>query len=179
MFLHMFVYNQNPWNLETPVFCKAVGFPAPTVPEMYRVHLIIWTLVYHFRKIVRHIRWIQRPGIILTLLLIVVTFLNLSWQWKNPKCGLAVLISPSTHYHAHWKYTGSPWNTDTSTLRTHCVGPNGVRFRGAPLYISIVQETGNIDRALSKYSVHPFTFYIPINPPPLSHPFIHHSTECP
>ena len=32
----------------------------------------MWTLVDHVRKIVRHRRWIQRPGIVIALLLIDV-----------------------------------------------------------------------------------------------------------
>ena len=33
--------------------------------------------VYRFCKIVHHLRWIQRLGIIMALLLIVLTFLNI------------------------------------------------------------------------------------------------------
>ena len=76
MYLHMFVYNQNP-EYRNPVFCKADKFPSPTVPiKLYKIHSIIWLIVCRFRKIVYHIRWIQRLGVILTLLLIMLTFLN-------------------------------------------------------------------------------------------------------
>ena len=60
-----------------PVFRKADRFPSPTVPiKLYKIHLIIWPIVCCFRKIAYHIRWIQRLGIMLTLLLIMLTFLN-------------------------------------------------------------------------------------------------------
>ena len=52
-------------------------FSNPKVRELYRIHSIIWTLVYLFCKVVHHIQWIQRPVIVLTLLLIVLIFLNL------------------------------------------------------------------------------------------------------
>lgn len=77
-----------------------------------------------FCKIVCYTWWIQRLGIVLTVLLIMLTFLNFIRQWN---LNLIVLTSPSTHYHAHWKYTSSPWNTGTSILQTHSGGPNGVR----------------------------------------------------
>lgn len=51
---------------------------------------------------------------------------------KVGKCSLAVVTSLSTHCHTHWKYTESPWNSDTSILWTHSSGPNGVRFREVP-----------------------------------------------
>ena len=90
--------------------------PTTKIPEMWTPPLvfhfltsemncsIIRLLVYCFRKIVHHIRWIQRLGIILTLLLIVLTFLNPVWQLK---CGLVCLLARVTHYHAHRKYTRS------------------------------------------------------------------------
>ena len=56
---------------------------------------IMRTLVDHFRKTVHHRRWIQRLGIILALLLIVLAFLA---RVQQPD-----LISPSTHYHAYRK----------------------------------------------------------------------------
>ena len=43
------------------------------------------TLVDRYRKIVRHCRWIQRPGIILALLLIVLAFLGIVQQRRGPK----------------------------------------------------------------------------------------------
>ena len=71
----------------------------------YRGHfVVIWTLVYHFRKIVCHIQWIERPGIMLALSFIVLTFLN----GKVRKYGLIVLTSLSTHYHTHQEYARTP-----------------------------------------------------------------------
>ena len=49
------------WTIKThdnPV--KWRGSPVPTVHELHKIHLIIWTLVYVSCKIVRHIWWIQR-----------------------------------------------------------------------------------------------------------------------
>ena len=43
------------------------------------------TLVDGFRKVVRHHRWIQRPGIILALLLILLAFLAKVQQRRGPK----------------------------------------------------------------------------------------------
>ena len=34
---------------------KRTGFPVPTVPELYKIHLIVRTPVYRFHKIVRHL----------------------------------------------------------------------------------------------------------------------------
>ena len=51
---------------------------APTNSFVYNV-----TLVDCFRKIVRHSRWVQRPGIILVLLLIVLAFLVAVVRSKN------------------------------------------------------------------------------------------------
>ena len=126
----MLVYNQ----MRKPLYSvKRIGAPVPTVPELYQIHSIIWTLFYCFRKIVYHIQWIQKPGIIQTLSFVVLTFLNSIWQRKDfKKCSFFVLTSLSTHYNAHQKYVRSPWNADTSIFQTHSSGPNSVRFRGAP-----------------------------------------------
>ena len=42
-------------------------------------------LVDCFHKILRHRRWIQTPGIILTLLLIMLAFLTIVQQRRDPK----------------------------------------------------------------------------------------------
>ena len=65
--------------------------PVPTVPELYKIHSIIQTLIHRFWKIVCHIQWIQRLGIILILSLIVLTPLNLVQQRK---CGLVASAHP-------------------------------------------------------------------------------------
>ena len=59
----MLVYKLNPRNAEPthsvkrtpPHSVKQTGSPVPKLPELYKIHSIIWTLVYHFCKIVRHI----------------------------------------------------------------------------------------------------------------------------
>ena len=52
------------------------------------------TLVDGFRKIVRHRRWIQGPGIVLALLLIVLAFLAWYGNGEVRKCDLIVFNSP-------------------------------------------------------------------------------------
>ena len=74
----------------------ASGSPVPTVPELYKIHSIIRTLMYRFRKIVCHLWWIQRLCIVLALSLIVLTFLNIVWPWKGPNWDLVVLTGQST-----------------------------------------------------------------------------------
>ena len=78
----------------------------PAVLELYKIHIMIRTLVYCFHKIVRYTQWIQRPGIMSTLSLILLTFFSFVRQWKAWKCSLIVLTSLSTHYHTHC--TGTP-----------------------------------------------------------------------
>ena len=59
------------------VLCEADRSPVPIVPELYKIYSIFRTLVYHFNKIFWHLRWIPRPGIVLALLLIMLSFLNI------------------------------------------------------------------------------------------------------
>ena len=47
--------------METPIFRKADI--VPTVSELYKIHSIIWTLIYHFHKIVHHIWWAHRANL--------------------------------------------------------------------------------------------------------------------
>ena len=87
-------------------------------------------LVYCFQKIVHHIRWIQRLGIILTLLLSVLTFLNPVWQQKAPKmwpCMLArVYITMPT---------GSiPEASEIQNTSTHSGGANSVHCLSCPQF---------------------------------------------
>ena len=65
--------------------CKWTDSAVPTIPELYKIYSIMRALVYNIYKIVHHLQWIQRPGIILTLLLIVLTFVIIVQQWKGPK----------------------------------------------------------------------------------------------
>ena len=131
MHLHIFVYNQM-WKL--PYSVMRTGFPVPTIPELYKIHSIMRTLVCHICKIVRHLQWIQRQGIILALSLIMLAFVNIVQQWRDLKTRF-VLNSRSTHYHAYRKYPGSPRNKGISILLTHSGGHNNVHFRGVPLYM--------------------------------------------
>ena len=82
MHLHMFVYNQPP-----PVFHKVNRFPSPN--STWTVQNSLNNLDTHL-LIVHHLRRIQRPGIILALLLIMLTFLNIVWQQRGlkmqPRC---------------------------------------------------------------------------------------------
>ena len=89
---------------------------------------IIRMLVYCFRKIVHHIRWIQRLGIILTLLLIVLTFLNSVWQ---PKYGLVCLLARVRITIP----TGSiPKASEIQNTSTHSGGANSVRCISCPQF---------------------------------------------
>ena len=79
--------------------CKWTGSAVPTVPELYKIYLImrLLKLVYNICKVVCHLQWIQRPGIILALSLIVLTFVIMLTfvivltfviivrQWRGPK----------------------------------------------------------------------------------------------
>ena len=56
------------------------------------------TLVDRFRTIVRHRRWIQRPGIILALLFIVLAFLAMVQQWTGPTMRLHRVLLVQAHY---------------------------------------------------------------------------------
>ena len=82
---------------------------------------IIRMLVYCFRKIVHHIRWIQKLGIILTLLLIVLTFLNHVWQLK---CGLVCLLA---RVHITMPTGSIPEASEIQNTSTHSGGANSVR----------------------------------------------------
>ena len=105
----------SPCTAETPV--KRTGSPVPTVPELYKIQLIIWTLVYCFRKIVCHIRWIQRPGIISTLSLIMHA--NLSQP-----C-MAMEMSEN-----------APWSYSPARVHhTHQSTPEATEIRMSPYYI--------------------------------------------
>ena len=85
---------------------KQPASPVPTVPELYKIHTIKLTLLYHIHKIVRHLKWIQTLGIIFALSLIVLTFVNISQ--RGTKMRLIGLKYSKTHYHAYRKYTGTP-----------------------------------------------------------------------
>ena len=104
--------NQTPWT-ENPAFCKADRFLSPN--NTWTVQ-IIRTLVYCFRKIMHHIWWIQRLGIILTVLLVVLTFLNFVRQWKGFK--MRPLCAPEIPPH----YRHTVVVQTVSTLEgLHCI----------------------------------------------------------
>ena len=108
----MFVYNQNPWNAELPVFRNADRFPSPNST---------WTVQNSLDN--------QDACLATAFVKSCATF-TIRWE-------IAALTSLSIHYHAHWKHDRSPWNMDTFILWTHSGGPNGVYFRGALLYIHV------------------------------------------
>ena len=70
---------------------------------LYKIYSIIWTLFYHFRKIVCHIRWIC---------IIIASH----------------LFSTSYGNRTAWVHIRSPWNIDTFILGAHNSGPNSVHF---------------------------------------------------
>ena len=87
--------------------CKWTDSAVPTIPELYKIYSIMRALVYNIYKIVHHLQWIQRPGIILTLLLIVLTFVIIVQQWKGPKTQSFYAQQPeytlSRLPEVHWK----------------------------------------------------------------------------
>ena len=82
--LNVFTYVCVQSNVE---ICKWTGSAVPTVPELYKIYSIMQALklVCNICKIVCHLQGIQRPGIILALSLIVLTFVIIVRQWRDPK----------------------------------------------------------------------------------------------
>ena len=118
---------------KTPYSIKRTGPIVTTVPKRYKIHSIIWLLLYCFCKVVRHLWWSQRLDIILPLTVTHRANLPQHCMAMQIERGLVVLntMSTCTHYHAYCKYTGSLWNT----LWTQNSGPSDARFRGVPLYL--------------------------------------------
>ena len=119
---------------KTPYSIKRTGPIVSTVPKRYEIHSIIWLLLYCFCKVVHHLWWSQRLDIILPLTVTHRANLPQHCMAMQIEHGLVVLntMSTCTHYHAYWKYTGSPWNT----LWTQNDSPNDAHFREVPLYRS-------------------------------------------
>ena len=57
-------------------------------------------LVDSFHKIVRHHRWIQRLGVLLALLLMMLAFLAMVQHWRGPKMWSHRVQQPE-HIHCH------------------------------------------------------------------------------
>ena len=120
MYLHVCVYNQAPALQKHTI--KRTGSPVPTVPELYKIQLIIWTLVYCFHKIVCHIWLDSKAGHYINIVAHheCQPFSTLYGNRNVQKCTLILLTSPSTPHPP--KYTRSHWNTDVSILyQTHKV----------------------------------------------------------
>ena len=134
--IHMFVYNQPP-----PVFHKVNRLPSPNST---------WTIQNSLNNldtrllIVHHLRRIQRPGIILALLLIMLTFLNIVWQQRDLKMQPHCAQQPEYTLPHLLEVYQKPLKYGYLT-RTHSGGPNSVRFRGVPLY-------GNVTCTTKSYS---------------------------
>ena len=130
------------WNPSFSV--KRTGSPVPTVPEMYKIYSIIRKLVYHFCKIVHHIRWIQRPGIILTLSLIMPTSYGdgkVQKMWprcaQQPKYTLITTPTGSIPEARYLHYRHTAMVPTVSTLEAlHCI-----RFHFVGLCQSFAFET--------------------------------------
>ena len=89
-----------PLKCGTTVFRKADRFSSPNST---------WTVqnsLDNVPKIVRHLWWIQRPGIILALSFIVLTFLNIARQRLGPKMWSLRAQQPKNGYlhilDTHW-----------------------------------------------------------------------------
>ena len=74
MYFCMIVYNQNPWNVKAPVFCKADGFPSPNS---------IWTvqnpldnpdthLPLPYTRLCTNTSWLKDQGIILSFCFFII-----------------------------------------------------------------------------------------------------------
>ena len=88
-------------------------------PKADSVLYIMRTLVDRFRTIVRHLRWIQRPGIMLALLLIVLAFLATAQQRIK---GL------TSHYHRFTMPTGSIPNAHNEVSLFRIVANENLRL---------------------------------------------------
>ena len=85
---------------------KPAASPVPTAPELYKIHPIMWTLVYKVRLCPTSSGFKDRAFIVAHHAnLQVATLYGNREIWK---CSLFMLNSLKTHYHAYWKYTGSP-----------------------------------------------------------------------
>ena len=93
---------------------KTVKLHPPIVVYIVRTH------VDCFCKIVGHLHWIQRPDIILALLLIVLAFLASVQQRRGLKMWLHRVQQPTAHITTP---TGSIPHADTSVFRTCSGGP--------------------------------------------------------
>ena len=118
---------------------KQTSSLVPTIPELYKIYLIIWRLIYRFHKIVHCIRWIQRLDIILALMLIVLTFSTLYGNRKVQKCGLVMLTSV-VHITTPTRSIPEAPEIQIPPYYRHTVVPcNRVRFRGAGLLLELIK----------------------------------------
>ena len=120
----MFVYIQNPWNVETSIFCKADSFSWPNSS---------WTVQNLLDKAATTTLPLSQdctpPPVDSALPLIVLAFLNIWQQRRGLKMRLFVLKGSKTWPHLleiYWK----PWIGNTSIYRTHSGGPNSVHLEG-------------------------------------------------
>ena len=120
MYIHMFVCNLTPWNVETPVFRKADGFFDPTstwTVQNYadtRMPLMQDCLAPLIDSTTRHYSTCSTYTHSTSLRL---AFLASVQQGRALEHGFIVLNSVSMH--AYWKYTRNLWNMDTSIFQTH------------------------------------------------------------
>ena len=95
--IYMFVYNQNTWNVEIPIFRKAYSFPSP---------IRSWTVQNSLNSLDTCLQLLKdcvppqvnsKMGIISALLLIVITSYG---NGEVRKCSLILIVlnNPTTHY---------------------------------------------------------------------------------
>ena len=129
MYIHMFVCNLTPWNVETPVFRKADGFFDPTstwtVQNYADTHMPLMQdcLAPLIDSTTRHYSTCSTYTHSTSLWL---AFLASIQQGRALEHGFIVLNSVSMH--AYWKYTRNLWNMDTSIFQTHSGGSYGVHI---------------------------------------------------
>lgn len=131
MHLHMFVYNGNPWNVETPVFYKADRVFCPTSTWTVQVHLIMLTLacLSCLSSLVDSTTGLQN--------ITSTHSISISHQCTARVSSGMRLSGIQQHEYTLPclpQYTGSLQTTGTSTFLTGSSGPYNVHIRGAPLY---------------------------------------------
>ena len=80
--------------------------PVPTVPELYKIHPTMWTLVYKVRLWTTSSEFKDWAFIVAHHASLQVSTLYGNREIRE--CSLFVLNSPKRHHHAYWKYTGNP-----------------------------------------------------------------------
>ena len=117
----------SPWNVDTPLFCKADRFFSPFSTWTVQNSLdnagvpLLPCKVFCYRWL------IQQLDITIAMVRTVLTsgqpFSQVYSKGRALECAFVMLNSMGMYCHAYRKYTGSLRNTDASIIRTHSGGP--------------------------------------------------------